>query len=67
MGEIGLNRALPRGTGTPRPTFPSLVPVFALDRIYTRGLECLSTFVPRGAAWARMSDHLPLVAEFQPA
>ena len=66
MREIGLARALPQGART-RPTFPSLVPVFALDRIYTRGLECLSTFVPRGAAWARMSDHLPLVAEFQPA
>ena len=66
MREIGLERALPQGART-RPTFPSLVPVFALDRIYTRGLECLSTFVPRGAAWARMSDHLPLVAEFQPA
>jgi endonuclease/exonuclease/phosphatase family metal-dependent hydrolase len=67
MREIGLDRAVPRGAGRSRPTFPSLVPVFALDRIYTRGLECVSTFVPRGAAWARMSDHLPLVAEFQPA
>jgi endonuclease/exonuclease/phosphatase family metal-dependent hydrolase len=66
MREIGLSRAVPQGSRS-RPTFPSLVPVFALDRIYTRGLECLSTFVPRGAAWARMSDHLPLVAEFQPA
>ena len=66
MREIGLDRAVPRGAA-PRPTFPSLVPVFALDRIYTRGLDCVSTFVPRGAAWARMSDHLPLVAEFQPA
>lgn len=45
-------------------TFPSRVPVFALDRFYTRGLACRSTFVPRGTAWARMSDHLPLVAEF---
>jgi endonuclease/exonuclease/phosphatase family metal-dependent hydrolase len=23
--------------------------------------------VPRGNAWARMSDHLPLVAELEPA
>jgi endonuclease/exonuclease/phosphatase family metal-dependent hydrolase len=67
MREIGLARALPQGTRAGRPTFPSLVPVFALDRIYTRGLACVSTFVPRGAAWARMSDHLPLVAEFEPA
>lgn len=48
-----------------KPTFPSRVPVFALDRIYTRGLRCRATFVPRGSAWARMSDHLPLVAEFE--
>jgi endonuclease/exonuclease/phosphatase family metal-dependent hydrolase len=26
-----------------------------------------STMVPRGMAWARMSDHLPLVAELEPA
>jgi len=44
-------------------TFPSRMPVFSMDRIYMRGLQCLSTSVPRGAAWARMSDHLPLVAE----
>jgi len=37
--------------------------VFSMDRIYLRGFACLSTHVPRGAAWARMSDHLPLVAE----
>jgi endonuclease/exonuclease/phosphatase family metal-dependent hydrolase len=62
MRETGLTRA--RGTGpATRPTFPSRVPVFALDRIYVRGLACVSTFVPRGTAWARMSDHLPLVAE----
>lgn len=48
-------------------TYPSRVPVFALDRVYTRGLRCVSTFVPRGAAWARMSDHLPLVVELEPA
>jgi endonuclease/exonuclease/phosphatase family metal-dependent hydrolase len=46
-------------------TFPSRIPVFAMDRIYTRGLRCVSTSVPRGAAWARMSDHLPLVAELE--
>ena len=50
-----------------RPTFPSLAPVFALDRFYLRGLSCRSTMVPRGMAWARMSDHLPLVAELEPS
>ena len=47
------------------PTFPSRVPVLALDRVYTRGLHCQNIMVPRGTAWARMSDHLPLVAEFE--
>jgi hypothetical protein len=46
-------------------TFPSLAPVFALDRFYLRGLSCRSTMVPRGLSWARMSDHLPLVAELE--
>ena len=60
----GLQRALPEGMSSARQnTFPSRVPVFSLDRIYTRGLRCISTSVPRGSAWARMSDHLPLVAE----
>jgi endonuclease/exonuclease/phosphatase family metal-dependent hydrolase len=47
------------------PTFPSRVPVLALDRVYARGLRCQNILVPRGGAWARMSDHLPLVAEFE--
>jgi endonuclease/exonuclease/phosphatase family metal-dependent hydrolase len=66
MREIGLARALGDGPQSlRRSTFPSRVPVFALDRIYTRALVCRSTFVPRGETWARMSDHLPLVAEFE--
>ena len=65
MAELGLARALGDSPGARRATFPSRVPVFALDRIYTRVLVCRSTFVPRGATWARMSDHLPLVAEFE--
>ena len=66
MAEIGLARALGDGPrAVRRATFPSRVPVFALDRIYTRVLDCRSTFVPRGSSWARMSDHLPLVAELE--
>jgi endonuclease/exonuclease/phosphatase family metal-dependent hydrolase len=64
MRECGLVRA--RSPGAPKATFPSLAPVFALDRFYLRGLACTSTMVPRGLAWARMSDHLPLIAELQP-
>lgn len=64
MRACGMRRALVEGGAAARlHTFPSRVPFFSLDRIYVRGLRCVSTSVPRGAAWARMSDHLPLVAE----
>jgi endonuclease/exonuclease/phosphatase family metal-dependent hydrolase len=66
MREIGLTRAA-APDGPRRVTFPSLAPVFALDRFYLRGLACASMMVPRGTTWARMSDHLPLVAELEPA
>jgi endonuclease/exonuclease/phosphatase family metal-dependent hydrolase len=67
MAELGLARAgRPGGGRRDCCTFPSLAPVFALDRFYLRGLACRSTMVPRGLAWARMSDHLPLVAELEP-
>jgi endonuclease/exonuclease/phosphatase family metal-dependent hydrolase len=44
-------------------TFPSLMPWFALDRIYVRGLQIQTVQVKRGLRWARISDHVPLVAE----
>jgi len=45
-------------------TFPSRLPVVQLDHIYARGLRPLGLQVPRGRIWGRMSDHLPLIAEF---
>jgi endonuclease/exonuclease/phosphatase family metal-dependent hydrolase len=66
MHELGLSRAMAPGRRRSEcVTFPSVAPVFALDRFYLRGLACRSTLVPRGVAWARMSDHLPLVAELE--
>ena len=46
-------------------TFPSRLPVVQLDHIYARGLTPLSCHVPRGPIWGRMSDHLPLIGEFE--
>ena len=63
MRAHGLHRAVPP-VGRPRaPTFPSRLPVFSLDRVYTVGLRCTGVQVPRGPSWARMSDHLPLLVE----
>ena len=66
MIAAGLRRAMKAGDPPARyNTFPSRIPMFSMDRIYARGLHCLSTSVPRGTNWARMSDHLPLVAELE--
>jgi endonuclease/exonuclease/phosphatase family metal-dependent hydrolase len=46
------------------PTFPSRLPLVQLDHVYARGLKPLGLQVPRGKIWGRMSDHLPLIAEF---
>jgi endonuclease/exonuclease/phosphatase family metal-dependent hydrolase len=50
--------------GAPQATFPSRLPLVQLDYVYARGLTPLGTHVPRGRIWWRMSDHLPLIAEF---
>ncbi len=46
-------------------TYPSRLPLAQLDHVYVRGLEPLSLMVPQGRIWWRMSDHLPLIAEFR--
>ena len=61
-----LERAIVAGDPAARfNTFPSRMPMFSMDRVYVRGFRCVGTAVPRGSAWARMSDHLPLVAELE--
>jgi endonuclease/exonuclease/phosphatase family metal-dependent hydrolase len=45
-------------------TYPSRLPLVQLDYVYARGLKPLGLEVPRGRIWWRMSDHLPLLAEF---
>jgi endonuclease/exonuclease/phosphatase family metal-dependent hydrolase len=44
-------------------TFPALVPWLRMDRIYFRGFEMVSAGVLRGRAWAKLSDHAPLVTD----
>jgi endonuclease/exonuclease/phosphatase family metal-dependent hydrolase len=46
-------------------TFPSFVPLLTLDRIYVRGFDVRAVAVPQGPAWARRSDHAPLLAQLE--
>jgi endonuclease/exonuclease/phosphatase family metal-dependent hydrolase len=46
-------------------TYPSRIPLAQLDFVYGRGIKPVGVEVPRGRIWGRMSDHLPLIAEFR--
>lgn len=48
-------------------TFPSLLPVLRLDRIYVRGFSVVEASVQRGVPWSLLSDHLALGAVVKPA
>ena len=54
-----------QGAGREAFTYPSRLPLAQLDFVYARGLEPLAVTVPRGPAWGRMSDHLPLIADLR--
>jgi endonuclease/exonuclease/phosphatase family metal-dependent hydrolase len=45
-------------------TYPSRLPIVQLDHVYAKGLTPVSQMVLHGKIWRRMSDHLPLVAQF---
>jgi endonuclease/exonuclease/phosphatase family metal-dependent hydrolase len=61
FGPAGFHSA----TGPIR-TFPAMMPLRALDRIYYRGrLRLHAAHASRTAVARRASDHLPLVAEFE--
>ncbi|MBC5765376.1 endonuclease/exonuclease/phosphatase family protein [Ramlibacter albus] len=61
MKELGLKDFVGDKLGT----YPSRLPLAQLDYIYARGLKPVGAEVPRGRIWWRMSDHLPLIAEFK--
>ena len=51
----------------PARTYPSLLPVLRLDRIYVRGFSVVEASVHVGAPWSLLSDHLALGAVVKPA
>ena len=61
MGQFGLKDFV----GERANTNPSRLPLTQLDYVYARGLKPVGLQIPRGRIWWRMSDHLPLIAEFK--
>ena len=46
-------------------SYPSYLPIFTLDRIYTRGCQVLEAHRLTGRPWRHLSDHLPLLTEIE--
>jgi endonuclease/exonuclease/phosphatase family metal-dependent hydrolase len=61
LARVGLRSC----SAAPTPTFPARLPLVQFDHVYARGLRPVAQQVPRGRIWWRMSDHLPLIAEFE--
>jgi endonuclease/exonuclease/phosphatase family metal-dependent hydrolase len=59
--ELGVTEAFDHLQAKPARTFPSVLPLLRLDRIYVRGLSVLDAVVPGGKAWNLRSDHRPIV------
>jgi len=60
---LGLRDASAAHAGKPALTFPSILPVLRLDRIYVRGFRVLGAQAHRGTPWRLLSDHLAVSAD----
>ena len=61
--RLGLAEVSVTHNGKPARTFPSILPVLRLDRIYVRGFDVIGAQAHRGAPWRRLSDHLAVSAD----
>lgn len=60
---LHLKEVFEHSQGRPARSFPSILPMFRLDRIYVRGFHVKHAQVHGGTAFARVSDHAALSAE----
>ena len=63
--SLGMTEASVAMGGRHSRTYPSMLPMFHLDRIYVRGFEVVKAQVHRGKPWSLLSDHLALSAELR--
>lgn len=63
--KLGVDEAFMSSDQKHARTFPAQFPVLCLDRIYYRGLSLVRAERALGERWVKLSDHLPIFAEFQ--
>ncbi|MCC7487531.1 MAG: endonuclease/exonuclease/phosphatase family protein [Burkholderiales bacterium] len=59
---LDLHEVFELKTGRPARSFPAVLPVMSLDRIYVRGLVVEEAHIHHGRFWSRISDHAVLTA-----
>lgn len=60
---LGLREVFREKLGREPATFPSVLPLLSLDRIFVRGFDVREVRVLGGTPWNRLSDHLGLWAK----
>ena len=63
--RLGMTEVSVAHHGRALPTYPSMLPLLRLDRIYVRGFKVAASRVHRGKPWSMLSDHLAVSAELQ--
>lgn len=62
--QLGLREAMTEAVGRPHRTFPAMLPLLRMDRIYYRHLQLQHARRLDNPEWRTLSDHCPLYAEF---
>lgn len=63
--ELGITEVFKSESGKFARTFPAWMPILKMDRIYSRGLHLTQSHRLHDKSWRALSDHLPLLAEFE--
>ena len=63
--RLGMTEVSVAHAGRAPRTYPSMLPIFRLDRIYVRGFEVEASRVHTGRHWSMLSDHLPVSAQLR--
>ena len=61
--HLGLQEVSIAVSGRPARTYPSMLPMLCLDRIYVRGFSVNDARARRGRPWSLLSDHLAVTAD----
>lgn len=65
--QLGMTEVSVAHAGRVARTYPSILPLLRLDRIYVRGFEVTASRVHSGRPWSMLSDHLAVSAELKRA